>query len=99
MGGIGRPTRVTIPNRMRMTSLSSSYAIGMCKSSYSKYPIAVCGMGKIDGSIFGAESKYLMEVQLQESASGKGCYDMVSTKKTNLSDGQQKRQLQRRLGR
>jgi len=79
--------------------ISSSYAISMCKSSYSKYPIAVCGMGKIDGRPLGPESKYLMEVQLHESASGKGCYDMTSTKKTNLSDGQQKRQLQWRLGR
>merc|ERR1711879_657569 len=49
------------------------------------YPIAVCGMGKIDGRPLPPESKYLMEVQLHESASGKGCYDMSSTKKDSCN--------------
>merc|ERR1711941_43200 len=75
----------------------SSYAISMCKSTYNNYPIAVCGMGRINAKTK-VHSKYLMEVQLEESASGRGCKHMES-KNRNLSIGQKQRQLQWRLGR
>merc|ERR1711879_50477 len=64
---------------MLRSRVPSSYTISMCKSTYSNYPIAVCGMGRINAKT-GDHCKNLVEVQLEESVSGRGCYDMKSTK-------------------